>query len=392
MNRLYSKTRATSVLSVFRPQLDPVEPYGPNPEIALIDNVPVDESLNRLAVQSIVSAIGGLDNNTDKSNFRACVNPVRILTQFVAEKPKPYKLVRLLTLPLLQNDATSQTMQEMLQLTDLLFAEHVDWHLTSNKDANGASDALPSLAELASTAGFKEAFADKLADTKFIHGEIAVDLARGGEHIFSLALLFICQYVYHGPGFIPLTGTAFETAASRQVLQQWATELLNQPNPNAQQILATLVNVASLVVDTSGSSNSVPAILHPHASSAHGLAGIASASRVIFDHVLQPALANAHIPGLKSSFGKLGDLINDDIEEYMTIAANNQAQWFAMQDKWIRAVVAVATSTTQTTQSTFNDFGRGFIIGITLGLEDHQVRTPYDEVHLQLLTVAQRGI
>lgn len=87
MNRLYSKTRAIPTLAVFRPHLDIVEAYGPNPDAPAIDSIPVSDSLNRLAVQSIVSAIGQLDYSTDKPDFRACVNPVRTHTHDVWHEP-----------------------------------------------------------------------------------------------------------------------------------------------------------------------------------------------------------------------------------------------------------------------------------------------------------------
>lgn len=271
-----------------------------------------------------------------------------------------------------------------MQLTGLLFAEHVDWHLTGNTDDQGAAKPLPTLAQLAAVQGFKEAFCDKLMNARFIQGEIATDLARGGEHIFSLALLFICQYMYHGPGFTSLTSTAFSTAASCQVLTQWATELLDQPNADPRKIFVSLVDVASMVVDPSETIKVVRAAIPFQPGASIIAAGV---PQLVLQSVFRPAFAKIAPSSGSAGDDPLGDLINEDIREYITIAANNQAQWLAMQDKWTRAVVAVATATTQDVKSTFNDFGRGFIIGLTLGLEDHQVGAQTDRTEPLLRTI-----
>jgi len=80
MDRLYSKTRAVAKIAVFRDHLEPVQPFGPDPESASIDIISVAPHLESLAVQSVVSAIGDLDDGTDKSGFRPCVHPVRLPT------------------------------------------------------------------------------------------------------------------------------------------------------------------------------------------------------------------------------------------------------------------------------------------------------------------------
>jgi hypothetical protein len=80
MDRLYTKTRAVAKIGIFRDRLEPVQPFGPDPESATIDIISVAPHLESLAIQSVVSAVGDLDDGTDKSGFRPCVHPVRLPT------------------------------------------------------------------------------------------------------------------------------------------------------------------------------------------------------------------------------------------------------------------------------------------------------------------------
>jgi hypothetical protein len=81
MQRLYNKARQTPNAAVFKTQL-PVEteppvdpPYWPNDGL-LLNNIDASPRLQTLALQSIVTAVASLDNDTDKSGFRGCVQGV----------------------------------------------------------------------------------------------------------------------------------------------------------------------------------------------------------------------------------------------------------------------------------------------------------------------------
>jgi hypothetical protein len=75
MQRLYDKARQTGTAAAFRTQLPLETQYGPDDGL-LINNVNQATSLTKLATQCIVKAVASLDNGTDKSGFRACVQGV----------------------------------------------------------------------------------------------------------------------------------------------------------------------------------------------------------------------------------------------------------------------------------------------------------------------------
>lgn len=75
MQRLYNKARQTSVVADFRPQLPLESQYGPDDGLYL-DETDQSSALKLLAVHSIVKAVSLLDDDTDKSGFRASVDGV----------------------------------------------------------------------------------------------------------------------------------------------------------------------------------------------------------------------------------------------------------------------------------------------------------------------------
>jgi hypothetical protein len=77
MQRLYNKARMTPSAATFREQLPIETQYGPDDGF-LLDNVDATARFQTLAVECIVNALSSLDNNTDKPDFRACVQGVSI--------------------------------------------------------------------------------------------------------------------------------------------------------------------------------------------------------------------------------------------------------------------------------------------------------------------------
>jgi hypothetical protein len=358
-----------------------------------------------------------------------------------------------------QDVAANETMADILVLTPMLFAEHVNWHLKENKDEHGLAMPVMTLDQLYKVAGLADAFKSKLMESKFVNGEIATDLARQ-DRTFSMSLLYICEYLYQGPGFTQIRADQFSSTKSKEVLTKWGTELLSTPSTtlDSKKILAGLTAVASIVLNPviTGAADkptvesamrravmddvfkpAVTAALEaqlpskepppqespaqesepssgdedggkhgrgpPHGHQPPGRRGsgpnhgrgprhvagphhgrgppngdgrqsILAASAVRNAVATSVAGAEAPIAAMATNTNsRLEELITTDIQEFDTIGANNQAEWKSRKGTWIKAVVARATSTTQTVRQTFNEFGRGFIIGVTLGMEDHQV-------------------
>ena len=354
----------------------------------------------------------------------------------------------------MQDVAANQTMADILVLTPMLFAEHINWHLKDNKDDHGVAKPVMILDQLYRVAGLADAFKSKLMESKFVNGEIATDLARQ-DRTFSMSLLYICEYLYQGPGFTQIRADQFSSTKSKEVLTKWGTELLSAPSTSldSKKILAGLAAVASIVLNpvTTGAADkptvesamrravmdnvfkpAVTAALevqssrkeppppksepasddehegthghghhHGHGHPGHrgfgpdhghgprhearphhesgprngdGRQSILAAPAVGSAVATAVAVAEAPITAMATNTNsRLEELITSDIQEFDTIGANNQAEWKSRKDTWIKAVVAKATAKSQTVRQTFNDFGRGFIIGVTLGMEDHQV-------------------
>ncbi|GAB1316433.1 hypothetical protein MFIFM68171_06643 [Madurella fahalii] len=326
MQRLYDKARQTPNAASFRDQLPLEAEYGPNDGL-LLDGIDETDRLQKLALQSIVKVVSFLDDGTDKAGFRACVQGTL---------------------------ATQATNSDMLSLTSSLIAEHINWHLAGN-----SHKPVPPLRQLRETPGFADAFTRKLANSRFIMGEIYKDMAQR-NHTFSMALLFITQYLHEGPGFTALSAPSFESSPARQVLSQWTSELATVPGINVNDLFAFITHIASgvLLPDTTVTPmKATVAFIGRDPSEDWTRRGAAfpvgALSRTILNSVFDP---------------HLDALAQDDIVEYQTIAMANQAQWDGMGDRWLKAVGQVANFQTQSSRMENNDFGHGFAEGLSLGL------------------------
>ncbi|KAK4174090.1 hypothetical protein QBC36DRAFT_303126 [Triangularia setosa] len=362
MQRLYNKARLTPNAAAFRGQLPPEPQYGPDDGLFL-NNVDETDRIQKLAAQCIVKAVSLLDDNTDKAGFRACVQSARAIRAI--------------------ND-------DIVSLTSLLFAEHVNLHLAGYKAEQGNARPVPSLDELIKTVGFEDfvtAFAQKLGDTKFIKGEIYSDMARG-NHTFSMALLFILQYLRNGPGFTPLSASAFQSSPARQVLMQWTSELVAVPQTNVSTVFSFITHVASGVLLPDPTVTPMKAhmwivgqdVSKAASTGAGTVTGAAfpvgAFSSTIMDSVVQLAVSSVvRTPpaGMESHQATaiqsdLDRLEKSDVLEYQTIAMANQAQWNGMGDRWLKAVSQAANIQTQYSRTENNDFAHGFAEGLSLGI------------------------
>ncbi|KAJ1324773.1 Hint domain-containing protein [Microdochium nivale] len=356
MQRLYNKAQQTQIVKSSGFQLPVQSQYGSDDGL-LLDGVDQSAALGDLAASAIVNAVSSLDDGTDKSGFRACVNGT-----------------------VAQHNINSN----VLSLTSLLIAEHINWHLAGGVDsATGASQALPSLHDLAAMPDFVEKFGKLLHDPHFIRGQISHDVAQG-DHIFSLALLFMGEYLHKGPGFIALDPHAFSSSTSREVLVEWSLNLAAIDDVDMEKTFSFITYVASGVVlpdvdvglqapgpNTTGTETAI--------SDSGAVFPSGSLSQIILDTVWKPTVGS--LPSSGQSLQPTGtgrsaspallqvdSLAQQDMVELQTIAMDNLAQWNTMGSDWIGAVSKMANVQTQTSSLENNDVGSGYLEGITFGL------------------------
>jgi hypothetical protein len=296
----------------------------------------------------------------------------------------------------LQAPAIQSTNSDILSLTTLLFSEHINWHLAANKDAQGKPKPIATLDQLNTTAGFAAAFVKEITGDRFVSGEVYQDLANG-NHIFSMALLFIAQYLHDGPGFTALSTSAFQTSVARTVLTEWSSVLVKQPQADFSKVLSFITHVASGVLLPDSTVTPLKATLGapgpqvlrltnqnvgPIISAALAAAPptviktfpVGALSRTVLDSVFQPATQALAAGGSGERQSQLDSLTQSDIVEYQSIAAANQAQWDGMADRWLKGVSTVANAQTQSTRTDNNDFAHGFAEGLSLGIAGGAVR------------------
>ena len=195
-------------------------------------------------------------------------------------------------------------------------------------------------------------------------------MAAAGDHKFSLSLLFTCDYLYHGPGLIPRVDGDYAEAPSSTVINSWTQELSVNSKASMSTIVAFCSKAASIVCATTDNGHVQPT---PYSAIA----------RSVYDHaILGPtstAVRQSGPPGTSSAEdfnssikSALNELQNVDVDQWQSIAQQNFSLWNNNATKWQSAVGSVASQASSTTQDISNQFGEGFVIGLTLGLEDHK--------------------
>ncbi len=195
-------------------------------------------------------------------------------------------------------------------------------------------------------------------------------MAAGGDHKFSLSLLFACDYLKHGTGLIPRVDGDYASAPSSTVVSTWTHELSLNSKVSMPNVVTFCSKAASIVCATTDNGHVKPM-------------PISSVAKSIFGQALSSEISQVAKQSVSSSAGSVGDLSQSvtsalnslhtaDVDQWQSIAQQILLLWNNNASKWQTAVASVATQTSSTTVDVSNQFGEGFVIGLTLGLEDHK--------------------
>jgi hypothetical protein len=228
----------------------------------------------------------------------------------------------------------------------MLYSEHINWSL-----AAGGS---PDLKALRGNVDFVNGLDKEFNNPHFAAGAVRQDLINGDHH-YTMALLFTYDYVHLGPGFTPHLDGAFASAPSGKLLTSWMPDILADLSDVQKAIVTSTVGKATSLV--------------------HALTGTKGAiiRSITASRQAQALLSMNIIPA--ASVPLLSQLTDLDKDAWKSMADQNQVLWDNTSNNWINAVVAVASKSTSSTVNTENSgqaFGEGMLMGLTLGLEDHQ--------------------
>ncbi|MCJ1388432.1 hypothetical protein MMC18_001279 [Xylographa bjoerkii] len=339
VNRLYNKARLCANVAPFEAHLPPLAPYGDDPNSLRLDEVDASEYLELLAESAAVQGLGNLDPADDKHKLKACANQASLI----------------FTTPSIEG--------VMTDVTSLLYAEYINWFLKSK--------GLPDLAFLAIQPGFRDAFAKQLRDPSFIRGEVYEDMVKGGGYTYSLALLFTNDYLHHGRGVVPSVDQDFSNSASSQTVSAWAITLSHEANSSLHDVLAFCAKAASIVCATTDGGHLKPQPISQIASNIFGSKLVVSSFAASPESNLPAGFDLASFS--KSVNGALETLNDNDLDQWKSISAINLNLWGDFANKWDSAVSAASLESSSTTRDATQQFFRGFLVGFTAGLEDHQV-------------------
>jgi hypothetical protein len=268
----------------------------------------------------------------------------------------------------------------MDKFTSRFFAEHVNNQLKNNQVDNKPKPVM-ALEGLRQVNGFAAAFEAQLKHPLFIKGLIAQDLAKG-SHNLSMSLLFILEYLRNGPGFLPWKSDTFNTSPSCTMITTWGTTLLSSGTVDPKTLFQAFAKISAIVLAPDTKSGPVvrvgglpiPIGLH--------LPTLYPVFRDILSKVTDSqgnlrAKFNTGVGGVfalvaTATDSTLDQLFSDDKQQFVSLVSVNASLFETHRAKWIAAVADLARVATQDVRQTFNDFGRGFIMGLTLGMEDHR--------------------
>lgn len=202
-------------------------------------------------------------------------------------------------------------------------------------------------------------------------------MAAGGDHKFSLSLLFACDYLKHGPGLIPSVDAAYASAPSASVVSTWTHQLSSISKVTMPNVVEFCSKAASLVCTATENGHVKPMPLKIVAHSVFGQAlssDIAQFAQQDAKKVLPNAAPNGNLSkSVTSALSNLDSVQTADVDQWQSIAQQLLLLWNNNAPKWQNAVTSVATQSSSNTVDISNQFGEGFVIGITAGLEDHKV-------------------
>jgi hypothetical protein len=121
-------------------------------------------------------------------------------------------------------------------------AEHIDAELKRLGQ--------PSIKELTVMDGFSDYAIKTMSTNRWINQEIAVDLWRG-DHLFTISMLLLVDFLKSDPTKIPAYGTRFQDRPSYEVLQAWSYSIWGDEAKGdatkTDKMVEFLGNVATIV-------------------------------------------------------------------------------------------------------------------------------------------------
>ncbi|KAI1817992.1 hypothetical protein GGS20DRAFT_574537 [Poronia punctata] len=127
-------------------------------------------------------------------------------------------------------------------LTSFCFVEHIGAELKRL--------GLPSIKDLTSMEGFADYAIETMSTNRWISQEISVDLWRG-DHLFTLGMLLIADFLKSDPTLIPAYGSRFQDRPSFGILQEWSYNIWDDDSKGDAAKVDTMVeflgNVATIV-------------------------------------------------------------------------------------------------------------------------------------------------
>ncbi|KAI8715155.1 hypothetical protein NCS52_01022700 [Fusarium sp. LHS14.1] len=310
MARLFNLARNAPDISPLKSAFQVQEHTSP-----FVANANIDTSLlNRIAVEAIVTSIGKINASADKAGFNSCI-----------KKP----------------EANQGTFSDMTQIASLLLAQYINGAL--------ASGSLPPLAELYGIEGFADAFTETVSSDKFISIAVAADISSD-HRMYSTAMVYMCGYLEHGPGFVPLPSSTFDTSVCSRVVSRWATVLLDEGKATAVDVF----NFCSQVVS---------AALAPEYDT-DLVASEKTVRKVFMKKVFQPALArNLSRKGKIKGDDEFDGLVDSAVSEFQGIVVRCQIGWRSLENEWYDPVSEMATKSTQASR-TYETGGTGSIYSL----------------------------
>ena len=247
-----------------------------------------------------------------------------------------------------QSNASSETFQDMTKVTAILFAEYINWTLEEDK--------LPLLADLYEIAGFSADFEAFISTGKRI-GDIEITELVASDRTLSTSLIFVNEYLQHGPGFTPILGSDFETSSSYKVLAGWVQSLLTyseyQIKVGVEKAFDFVAEAAAMVtapVDSSGKFESTSAL--PMRS-------------LVMKSTFKPAFRAVarRLKMINLSEKDFESIIAGANFNYKSLVTRLMAMWKLKDDVWHAGASALASISTQSSRQYIT--GSPIPIGVT---------------------------
>ncbi|KAL9099451.1 MAG: hypothetical protein Q9163_005053, partial [Psora crenata] len=180
-------------------------PDDPDPNSFYMDGVNIPELLERFSDSTLVGALDNVDDYRDKYDFASSVNPANAKQNFL---------------------------KAITRLTSYCYGEHINRTLRERR--------MPDLRELSRKSGFPDYMKETLLSDRFIRANILTDLLRG-DHVFGLVMLYILDYMRHGPHDMPAHDNDYWNRPSQDVVGSWSWIIWESTAANSESRTDDLV-------------------------------------------------------------------------------------------------------------------------------------------------------